>query len=163
LLDAKYRFEYDQAKERPGEMDPKAVAAQWRQARTNLLAQQAQEQADAQHELDVDIERTRNSIEKKGLAGRLADIELERRERLRKEHDPRTTTGVSDAKVNELFDLRRRMELMGSRSTAGTFSARELSRMGGTGNPLDQIAKHTRETATNTRRALDQKPAFSQG
>lgn len=161
-LDAKYRAEYEKAQRNPSERDPKAVYAQWAAARANLLRQQTLQVTDATHEMDVEIERAQNALSKRGLAARLADLEIERRERLRQEADPRTTTGIGKDKINALYDLKRQQELLGTRSAAGSFSARELSRMSGS-SPLDAIKKHTKETAANTRKALDQKPAFSPG
>jgi glutamate-1-semialdehyde aminotransferase len=74
--------------------------------------------------------------------------------------DPRTTTGVGVARIQELYDLRERLERLRSVSSAGTFSAREAARMSGTGH-LEQIAQHTKETARNTRNL--KKPTFTAG
>ena len=160
LLDAKYQAEYQYAQRHPDEKDPNAVLAQWQQAHGNLVKQQAQQVGDAQRAMDVEIEHAQNAVSKRGLAQRLADLEIERRERLRQEADPRFTTGVGAAKIQQLYDLKRQQELMQGRSAAGSFSARELGRMGGN-QPLDEIAQHTRNTAANTKKLVQHKSAFS--
>ena len=161
LLDEEYQAEMDAAT-RAGR-DTAQIKARWDQDRANKVQQQALEVADAQREMDLDVEKTRIELGKRGLAQRLAELAVERREALRREADPRTTTGVGADRINQLYDLRTRMEASRARSSAGSFAVREIARMGGTGNRLDDIASHTKETARNTRKLVQQKPAFSPG
>lgn len=151
LIDAKYQAEMDKARANPGTRDEAAIASQWAAERAQAEIRQAREVADARHELDVEIEQERMALMKRGLSERLAQLEIERREALRREEDPRTTTGVGADRINALYDLREQRARMLGQSGAGSFSAAELSRMGNTG-PLDSIAKATQETAENTRR-----------
>lgn len=158
-IDAKYRGEIKEAEANPGTRDPAAIRQQWTEERGQAQRRQALDTADAIRDIDLQIERERTAIQKRGISERLAQIEIDRREALRREADPRTTTGIGADKVNELYGLRQQRELMGRGSAAGSFSAAELSRMGGEG-PINLIAKHTKETADNTRRMVDSGMAF---
>ncbi|MEI8197602.1 MAG: hypothetical protein WCI73_17040, partial [Phycisphaerae bacterium] len=149
LLNAKYKAELDKAKQTGG--DVAGIQAQWDQARKNLQSQQSDERKRANSEIGYEMAKATNAATMTGLRKTIADLELEKNREIAAERDPRTSKGISTDTISRLYRLREQAEIMRARTSAGTFSASEFSRMGGT-SKIDEIAASTKETAKNTRK-----------
>lgn len=152
-IDARYKRELEHAKAHPGERNPADVQNEWGQARANALARQAADMADANRDMDTQLEKARVASTQRGLQARLSDIEIERQAALAREHDPRYTKGIGDAKINELFDLEKQAALMRGESTRGTFNGLAMQQFD-TGKKLsdsNRSAQHLQMIAGNSK------------
>ena len=125
-----------------------SINANEAQETANLKVRQAADSADAQRELDQQIATEDIHLHKKGLAEKIALLEQERAEALRKNADPRTANHLDPAQINRLYDMRKALELRHSETSLGSFSADEIARMGGGSRQLELegIVKNTQAT-----------------
>jgi hypothetical protein len=151
-VNARYKYEIDQAHGNAEKI--KALEAQKQQELANIDAKYQRQRADASREIQDQIDAMEIQRTQHGMAGRLAMIELERKQAIARENDPARRTGASLQDINRLYDEKRLMEMSRSAASEGFFSAAaaDAANRGGFsgGDLMQQLVVAAKETAKNT-------------